>query len=416
MAKIVDIKPPREKVEKKEITEKEEIVPPPPKRGFKKGWIFLILIFVFVVVYFLLSYLSFVKIELKPKMTDFDFEKELTVDSQVKSLDFSTNVIPGQKVEFEKTISQEFLSSGQKQKEEKATGIIKVFNETTQPQPLIATTRFVSKEGKIFRSIENITVPAAHYEGKNLIPGEVETTVRADQAGEDFNIGPSTFSIPGLQSIPEKYTKIYGKSSQSMTGGAKKTVSVVTEDDLKKAKDSLSDRLRDEGEKLIKEKISESYSFLGGVSKTDILEVSYSATSGQEVEKFNCQLKIKAKSLVSLKKDLEDFIKNYINSANPEKTIWPESLKVEQKLKNFDIDSGKVFLVVTVKAKIYKEIDQVSLKKQIAKIPMQEVKIYLKEQPEIESFKINIFPFWVKTLPENLDKINLEIKLAPSPL
>jgi hypothetical protein len=413
MPKIIDIKPPKKEVEReKEKTEK--IVYLPPKKGIKKGLIFLIIVLLFIFAFFLLNYFSFAKIEIKLATTDFNFEKELTVDTQVKSLDFSKDVLPGQRVEFEKTISQEFSATGKLKKEKKAEGVVRIFNKSNLNQTLVINTRLQppsenflapldEKNGErpYFLTTERIIIPAGGWRDVKVI---------AHSPGEKYNIGPSKFSIPGLAGTPQ-YTLVYGESSQPMSGGFKGEALVVTADDLKKAKDSLAEKVREEGEKLIKENISQSYIFLDGVSKTDILGETFSATSGQEVEKFNCQLKIKAKGLVFLKKDFEDFIKNYILSSNPDKEIWQEKLLIETKMKNFDIDSGKIFFTANVKSKIYKKIDETSLKKQIAKNSLQEVKIYLKEQPAIEEFKINIFPFWVKNLPENLDKINLEIRL-----
>ncbi len=407
MERIIDIKPP-----KKEKERKRETIPLPPKKGFKKGWIFLVLIFALAIAYFLLSYFSFAKIEIQLKTDSFDFEKELTIDTQVKSLDFSKDVIPGQRVEYEKMISQEFPATGKMLKEKKAEGIIRIYNNYHLTQILVANTRLQppsekflapleGEEKPYFLTIEKVSIPPKEYRDVKVV---------AHSPGEKYNIGPSKFSIPGLAGTPQ-YTLIYGESFEKMKGGSKSEVSIVTEDDLKKAKDSLSLKIKEEGEKLIKENLSESFIFLDGVLKTEILETTFSATPKQEVEKFNCQMKIKTKGIIFLRKDLEDFVKNYILSSNPEKEIWAESLKIDQRLKNFDIDSGKVTFLVSAKSKVYRKIEETSFKKQIAKMPLQEAKIYLKRYPNIEGFRISIFPFWVKTLPENLDKINLKINL-----
>jgi len=417
MRKIIDIKPPKEKretkkEEKEEGEEKREIISPLPRKGHKKGWIFLISIFFLAIVFVLLGYFSFAKIEIQIKTDDLEFEKELTIDAQVKNLDFSKEVLPGQKTEHEKTISQEFPATGKLMKEKKAEGTIRICNNYDLTQTLVANTRLQPPSEKFLSPLTEPEKPWFLTTEKIVVsPGECqEVKVVAHSPGEKYNIGPSKFSIPGLAGTSQ-YTLIYGESSETMKGGAKSEVLVVSGEDLRKSKDTMGERVREEGERLIKENLSESYSFLDGVSKTEILETSFSATSGQEAEKFSCQLKIKAKSIIFLKKDLEDFVKNYIISLNPEKTIWSESLEINPKLKNFDIEAGKVFLVINTKAKIYTAIEETSFKKQIAKTPLQEVKIYLKEQPNIEGFKINLFPFWIKTLPENLERINLEIKL-----
>ncbi|KPJ57294.1 hypothetical protein AMJ49_01690 [Parcubacteria bacterium DG_74_2] len=401
MKKIFDVLPPEKLKEK-------EVIYLPKKKRLKKGWILFFLILA-LAIFFLKEFPS-ATIEIWPKTEISKFETDLLVDRQIENPNLFKKSIPGQNFELEKTISREFSSSGRKLKEERATGNIKVFNETTYSQVLVATTRFVSKEGKLFRSTERITVPAGYYEGTKFLPGEIDVEVRAAESGEDYNIGPSTFSIPGLAPSPS-YTKIYGRSSQAMSGGSKKEVLVVTNEDLNNAKDFLTDRAKEEGEKFLKENTPIGFLLLEDISKTEVLDISFSAKAGEELEKFNCQIKIKAKNLIFLKKDFEDLIKNYILSKIPGKKIQPESLKTNYSVENFDIDSGKVFLLVDTEVKIYPELDEVFLKKEISQKQIEEVKIFLKNQPEIDKFEINIFPFWAKVLPANFESIRLEIKL-----
>jgi len=54
---------------------------------------------------------------------------------------------------------------------------------------------------------------------KGATPGEVRVTVVADQAGESYNVAAGRFTVPGLQSSPDMYAKVYGRSDAAMTGG-----------------------------------------------------------------------------------------------------------------------------------------------------------------------------------------------------
>jgi len=60
----------------------------------------------------------------------------------------------------------------------------------------VANTRFADPNGKIFRISKAITVPAK---------GTLVVTLTADQAGASYNIGPSTFSIPGLSAANKNW-------------------------------------------------------------------------------------------------------------------------------------------------------------------------------------------------------------------
>ena len=112
--------------------------------------------------------------------------------------------------------SEVVASSGTVKAEDKASGTITVFNDySTDGVKLIKNTRFQSANGLIFRTPAEIVVPGK----KGATPGEVRVTVVADQAGESYNVAAGRFTVPGLQSSPDMYAKVYGRSDAAMTGG-----------------------------------------------------------------------------------------------------------------------------------------------------------------------------------------------------
>ena len=262
--KVVDIMPPkskqplvvvqnyREKKEEKRVVreeaEREDLEEETPrggglgKGGIIAAFVFLVLIVVQVLCFFFLSKAT---IEIWPKTETINISTTLTIDLAAKQASFSNKVIPGELFEKSKMVNETFASSGKSEQEGKAEGTIKVYNEySTAVQPLLATTRFVSTDGKVFRTPTKATIPGLHYENNKMVAGEVEIRVVADQPGPEYNIGPTTFSIPGFAGS-EKYVKFYAKSSQSMSGGSTKQVALVTREDLDNAKTVLSKRAKE---------------------------------------------------------------------------------------------------------------------------------------------------------------------------
>lgn len=94
----------------------------------------------------------------------------------------------------------------------KAKGFVTLYNETTETQRLIASTRLVSQAGLLFRIDEDVILPL----GSTSKPGEVRVSVSASEIGAQYTIGPSNFSIPGLAGSP-LYTQIYARSFGNMT-------------------------------------------------------------------------------------------------------------------------------------------------------------------------------------------------------
>lgn len=90
---------------------------------------------------------------------------------------------------------------------QKAKGFITIYSDWSSPVGLIASTRFMSSEGLIFRIDENISVPAL---------GQVTVSVTAAEVGSKYKIRPSTFNMPGLVGT-DKFTAFVGESYQSMT-------------------------------------------------------------------------------------------------------------------------------------------------------------------------------------------------------
>jgi hypothetical protein len=373
-----------------------------------------ILILAGIFCYFTLSKANF---EIWPESETLTLKTKLTVDKEVEESDFLAKVIPGKVFEKEKTITEKFPSSGKVLKEGKAEGILRVYNEySTYSQVLIKRTRFVSTEGKLFRTPTRVTIPGGHYEKGKLIPGEIDIKVVADEAGPEYNIGPSTFSIPGFAGT-DRYTKFYAKSFQPMTGGFIEEVPQITKEDLETAKNILTKKAREESEKAFKnelrgEEISSEFNFLERAIETEIVETFSLAKAGEEAEDFNFQVKTKSKTLLFKKTELENFAKEFINSQITEgKKLYEKSLKIDFKPETIDLNSGKIILSLEISAKIYSDIDIPNLKNALKGKSLPETKILFENQPEITKVEIEFWPFWVRKVPKDLDKINFNLRV-----
>lgn len=114
----------------------------------------------------------------------------------------------------------------------KSKGAITVTNTATHAFTFVAKTRFLSKEGILFRLDTSTVIPAS---------GTVTVMVTADQAGPTGDIGPSTFTVPGLSAAQQLL--VTGKSDAAMTGGSGKAIA-VTADDIAAAHAKLVDKMK----------------------------------------------------------------------------------------------------------------------------------------------------------------------------
>lgn len=146
--------------------------------------------------------------------------------------------------------------------DEKAGGTVVIRNASSRVQPLVATTRFLSASGVLFRLEKGVTVPAN---------GSVEATIFADVAGATGNVGPTTFTIPGLSESLQK--SITADNAAAFEGGVR-TVSIVTQEDLDRAALELRGTLEEEAKAALRAKAGdglegEAFSFAVAELKSD---------------------------------------------------------------------------------------------------------------------------------------------------
>ena len=350
------------------------------------------------------------EISIWPKKTPLVVETQVSV---IKNASQGGDIIAGEIKTQECSSSQEFPATGVKSLTTKASGTIRVYNAySTSPQTLVATTRFVSDSGKLFRIPQKIVIPGAHYEGSKLIPGEVDTLVEAGEAGEEYNIGPSTFSLPAMAGT-SRYTAFYAKSSSPMTGGSKSQITQVTDKDLSSAQEFLTIIALANCQKTLQASLSpEEYVINDEALKAEIVESNPLAKTGQEVDKFTLNIKAKATALVFKKSDLESFTKAYLESKVPEgKQLDGNSVAVSYSLQDVDLSKGKMVLNVEISAEIYSTPDENSLKEAVKSLRPDEVAVSLKKFSEINDFQVRLWPFWINKTPAKTESIIVKLKL-----
>lgn len=410
MKKIFDIIPPKkENIDSVLIKKKDDLSKKRERAAFlsQKKLIFLLITFIFLGVFIHITF-SQAEIKIWPETELLSFKDEIIINSNTKESNFSNKIISGEIIEEEKETIQEFPATGSVSK--KAKGIVRVYNAySTSSQVFVATTRFVSASGKLFRTPKKIVIPGGHYEKGKLVPGQIDIEIIADQPGEDYNIEPTTFSIPGLAGHA-KFTFFYAKSFSPMIGGGIKAQ--VTETDLENAEKALLDSLKKETKKTLLLKAEPEYYLLEKTLKQETIESSSSIKAETEVERFSYKMKLKSKALAFKKQDLRDFIEDYISSQIPaDKKLHNESIQISYSVETINSEANKVNLSLDFSANIYPALDISVFKDALSDKLFNEAKKLLENQDGIASFQIELWPFWLKKIPKNIERIDIKIEL-----
>ncbi len=364
----------------------------------------------------LLIYLFFPQVELTIDLpaieTEGEFEIELTSDLRKPVLSYPSYKIPIKIYEKIAEEKKEFKSSGEKDIGNKAKGTIIIYNKTGEAQPLIKDTQFLSKEGLIFKSTHFVLVPPATVSPLgDVIPAQVEVQVEALKPGEQYNIPPTRFTIPGL---PGREEVIFGISKANMEGGSSKKVKIVTQEDLINAENDLkallSQKLKEELEEEARKKQE---LFLEELLEEEILTHLASKQAEEEAENFEYFLKLKLKNIRFSKRDLEKVIADFISNslAQDRERVFKEKEEKEFKIVETNFKEGKAKLISRLKYFTGKKIDKASLRKKLVSLTKEEAEELLDK--EFTSYELKFFPSFLKRFPlaEPSIKIKVNYKL-----
>lgn len=349
------------------------------------------------------------KIDITPSKQPLDLQLKISSSDKFSFVDVGLHKIPGQLFNIEKSATQTFSTTGEKEVAQKSRGKITVFNEYgTTPQVLIATTRFQTQDGLIFRTLKGVTVPGTKVENGKIIPGSISVEVIADKAGQSYNILASKFTIPAFNERGDagRYEKIYGKSSEDMKGGIIGKAKIVTEYDFNTAKQVLSDQVVKDVENSLKTQtaglkvINSSAIKLGKPDSTAKIDEAF--------DNLTMTISGFIKTVGFKEDDLMELVKQYIEKSE-NLTVVNENLTINYDNVVLDDGSNTLSFTLNIKGNGYTKIDSDKIKNDLSGKNEKEIKDYFKDISDIESVKVILSPFWVKKIPQNKGRTNLYI-------
>lgn len=374
---------------------------------FLSFFVALALLIAAAVLYFILPKAEIVIV---PKTQAIVQDLTLTADKSATKVDETQSKIPGQLIKLDKKASKDFAATGQRQLNDKARGTITIYNEySSSPQSLVQSTRFVSDNGKTFRLTKSVTVPGANIVEGKIIASSIDADVVADQPGEEYNIAPTNFKIPGFQGNP-KYDAFYGQSKSAMSGGAVGLAKVVSQDDFDKAKVSLWQDLRSSIDQELRAQVPNSLKILDGAIKEDINSTESNAAVGGRADNFTLTIKGSGTVLLFDENDIYDLTAKKVDeNLGNDKVLDEKSRQIEYTNIAPDFNKGLLVFKIKVTEKLVWKVDVNGLKNLIAGKNEDQIKQAFNGRQEIDKARILFWPFWVKSVPKDLDKIKINL-------
>lgn len=404
----------KRKISSFENQRKKITILPSVSSKFYALFIFAVIVIVISALFFVFSsfilpafFKADIHIILEPETTN--YELEVFADESSDYVNVEQRKIPVKKIEVSSEETENYPTTGKKRITSNASGEITVFNEySSNPQKIVSETRFLSKEGYLFRIKGPIVIPGfLRAEGKD-IPGEVTATVYSDKPGEKYNIEPTSFTLPGLQGSA-KYSSVYARSSKPMTGGMDKEVLYLTEGDYITAKKNLVEKIKNKSGQDFSNKVSSEDIVLEATKREKNIEIKYDVEIGDVADNFKMTVLSGINAFVVKKTELGGLIGEKIKS----------ELEFGKKLVNSSIDdynienvtigeNGVITINVSASYISITDIDVDKIKSEILNKNESELKEYFKNIEGIKSADINIWPYWVNNIPSSYyDRINI---------
>lgn len=306
--------------------------------------------------------------------------------------------IAGTVKEVSVTEEKSFPATGEEFTGEEIYGQVNIINNSAKSQALVATTRILSPDGKLFRIKDAVNVPAG---------GEITVSIYAEKPSEDLAIPATTFTIPGLWLGLQD--KIYAKSTSDFVF-RQKIKKYIKASDIEQATKDMGSLLIDKA-KLSAESVGTNDETLYETLDSSSFELD--AKAGDTKDSFTVKAKgslvivnfskteaaklaaAKLALLVPDDKELVDYNANNINYS----------------FDNYDAKTG----VASIKASfsgtmVLKSDTQIIDRKQLVNLNRQQLENYLKAFPEIKNYEFRFYPSFINRAPRLPERIQIEVK------
>ncbi len=342
-------------------------------------------------------------------------DRTLALDPKAAASDAGKLALKPNVQQLKKSVATTFAATGQKDIGNKASGTITVYNcDSGSSFSIQAGTTFVASNGKQFKSNAAVTIGGltgsaslCRTSGSHPGAGTGNVAVTAADIGDEYNVAAGEFDINGIGG------DIYAQSAEAMAGGTHQMATVVSQEDVDKAKQQLAQPAATEVKNDLKKQ------FVGDFI---IIEESFLAEAGQPtvepaVGQPAQQAKMTAETTYSYvgisREDAKAVITGVVNGALEGKANQQMYSLGDTKIK-FQVfqklDGGTYTTRLTTDAFIGPKIDTKALAKQIVGKRFGEIQTLINQIQGVQKVDINLSPFWVNTAPST-DKIDISFSV-----
>ena len=306
--------------------------------------------------------------------------------------------VSGESKEITAAVEKTFPSSGEEFVGEDITGRVRVINNSNKDQALVATTRLLSPDNKLYRLKEAINIPAG---------GEVSVDIYADKPSEEMAIGATNFTIPGLWVGLQD--KIYARNDTAFTFD-KKVKKYVKSSDIETAVKEINSLLIAKAKEEAGSSLDPKLNWLYNTS--DPADVVVEASAGEEKDNFLVKATGKIVAVSFDKEEAAKLAQAKINLLIPDNKELIDFNKenIVYSLEEYNSSSTSATIKASFSGTMVLKSDaQVVDRTQLVNLTKDQIGTYLRSRPEIKEYSLKFFPSFIQRAPRLVDRIKVVI-------
>ncbi|MFH1191973.1 MAG: hypothetical protein V1655_00690 [bacterium] len=285
---------------------------------------------------------------------------------------------------------------------DKVESNITIINNNSREQKLVATTRFLTEDGILFRLKNSALIPANE---------KIEAAFYADDASAVKSaIAPGKLTIPGLgESLQEK---IYGELDSTIDP-EKKKVKVITNYDIEKARDNTLDILFKKVLLQFAENAKTGEKILSKGIDKEIIKFEIDKKEGDRSDKFICAMNAKFTAVLFDEDKLFNLAKTKLSETMAKGRILVNNISKDNliySIEKYDIESKTANIRVMLAGKTAIDANnEILAKENFTGLSKEEALAYFKMFKEIKNVEIEISPSWWEKIPRMKSAIKVSI-------
>jgi len=325
------------------------------------------------------------------------------IDDQ--ATDFKDSIIKTITQTEDKKADIDFTATGKNTVGDKASGSMRMTrtNPSATPLTVPAGTRFTSGDYS-FVSTESATLTSSLIVG-GIDPGSATVSVKATDIGSEYNLSARSYQ-----------TDQEGVEAQGsdMSGGSSKEVTIVTAGDVQKARQELVDTADDSIKDSLKAKFADDITVIDESFKVSFNNVKASPDVGEQAK---VTPKLTGTITYSLTGIENGELDTYLNSALETNLSDTATQRVYDTgrdkivFSNFSGKAGDAKITLKTTGQLGPKIDDNEIKDKVKGKQFGDIQTDLESINGVVSADTKFFPFWVNTVPNDVDKITIEFKL-----